>query len=78
MGDAASSEPAGPGERVYIALGVVCAVVAVYVYPIVFGPAAIYFGGRLYGHGSQPTGVMVASLGVLGLFLGLLYGLSVQ
>ncbi|ARS89250.1 hypothetical protein [Natrarchaeobaculum aegyptiacum] len=57
-------------ERTYIVCGAVCAVCAVYYLPIVFGPVAMYFGGRLYRDDAEPTGVAIALLGLLGLILG--------
>ena len=57
-------------ERAYIASGVICAAIAVYYLPIVFGPVAMYFGFRLYSDGAEPTGVAIVFLGILGMLLG--------
>ncbi|AFZ74227.1 hypothetical protein [Natronobacterium gregoryi] len=72
-GNVRTEVPAGPSERVYIVLGLVCAVAAVYYQPIVFGPLALYFAFRLHRLESTSTGVAVALLGVLGTGLGFLY-----
>ncbi|SDQ96826.1 hypothetical protein [Natronobacterium texcoconense] len=65
--------PAGPSERVYIVLGIVCAVAAVYFQTAVFGPLALYFAFRLYRLDATSTGVAVALLGLLSIGLGFLY-----
>lgn len=73
MSNVQTEVPTDPSERVYISLGIVCAVASVYYQPLVFGPLTIYFGLRLYRLDSTPTGVAVALLGVLGMGLGFLY-----
>lgn len=54
----------------YIAAGLASAAVAVYLLPVIFGPAAVYCGVRLYQTDDRPTGAAVALAGGLGLLVG--------
>jgi hypothetical protein len=60
--------------RVCTIIAFVLAVVALFVFPVIFGPIAIVLGIVAYVKGDRPLGMWAIVAGVVGLAVGMLLG----
>ncbi len=63
--------------RPFSIVGAVLAVIALFILPIIFGPAGIIFGGVGYARGDRPFGMYVIIGALVAMVLGFVLGAMV-
>lgn len=68
--NASSTRPASNSARTFTIIGAVCAVIALFLFPVIFGPIGAVLGFIGYAQGDRPAGLYVGIGGIVAAIAG--------